>query len=216
MIGRIKKYNKEKGYGFIISEDGNDYFFHISDVKTMVEIALGQIVEFSLKETAKGKAAYNVEIKQKIDTFISCEGINIKKSNIKSYYICTAKRHFLKLYKKNPLLDLGGVKSLFEPRYVHSDDKYIIEPDDLYHQGNIVRIRLYDEEKKEYIWTSDLYQYKDGKIISIGGDIDWNRDIGVMECNVLGITTYSGETYEFNDYMDKESFEKLSEEIKNI
>ncbi|WP_076284411.1 cold-shock protein [Paenibacillus odorifer] len=32
MIGRVKKYFSEKGFGFIESE-GIDYFFHVSEIK---------------------------------------------------------------------------------------------------------------------------------------------------------------------------------------
>ena len=30
MKGTVKKFDKEKGYGFITGEDGQDYFFHYS------------------------------------------------------------------------------------------------------------------------------------------------------------------------------------------
>lgn len=33
MIGRIKMYNEDRGFGFIFGEDEEDYFFHISDFK---------------------------------------------------------------------------------------------------------------------------------------------------------------------------------------
>ncbi|MFD1955286.1 cold-shock protein [Paenibacillus thailandensis] len=36
MIGRVKKYFSEKGFGFIESE-GTDYFFHVSEVKQGVQ-----------------------------------------------------------------------------------------------------------------------------------------------------------------------------------
>ena len=38
MRGRIKRFIEDKGYGFITGEDGQDYFFHISQVRDMVEI----------------------------------------------------------------------------------------------------------------------------------------------------------------------------------
>ena len=30
MLGKVKSFNKDKGYGFITSESGEDYFFHYS------------------------------------------------------------------------------------------------------------------------------------------------------------------------------------------
>ena len=35
MNRRIKMYQANKGYGFIIGEDSNDYFFHVSQVKSV-------------------------------------------------------------------------------------------------------------------------------------------------------------------------------------
>lgn len=31
--GYIKFYNSEKGYGFIKADDGQDFFYHVSDLK---------------------------------------------------------------------------------------------------------------------------------------------------------------------------------------
>lgn len=60
--GRVKWFNNEKGYGFIEYTEKDDIFVHYSAIrqegyKTLVE---GQIVEFTLIETAKGFQALNV------------------------------------------------------------------------------------------------------------------------------------------------------------
>lgn len=62
--GRVKWFNNEKGYGFIEYEElvNEDIFVHYSAIekegyKTLSE---GQIVEFTLIETAKGNQAINV------------------------------------------------------------------------------------------------------------------------------------------------------------
>lgn len=226
MKGRIKKYNKEKGYGFIASEDGKDYFFHISDVKTIIEIELGQIVEFNIKETSKGKAASDIIIREKENCFISFQNVNIKRSNIKSYSFFDCERYFLNLYKRNPKYD-GGFKAwLLVPEYVHSGERYIIEPDDLFRQKDLVKVRYYDEEEKEYVWTRARLFSKDGKLCSMksmGGleddyhnFIDWDKDIGVIKSRGLSVQTYTGESYEFYEYMDKANFEKMCLDIKEI
>ncbi len=63
--GRVKWFNNEKGYGFIEYEGlvDEDIFVHYSSIeqegyKTLKE---GEIVEFTLIETAKGNQAINVK-----------------------------------------------------------------------------------------------------------------------------------------------------------
>ncbi len=63
MIGSVKWFNNEKGYGFIDNEGKEDIFVHYSAIsqdgyKTLAE---GQMVEFELIETPKGLQAINVK-----------------------------------------------------------------------------------------------------------------------------------------------------------
>ena len=62
MLGKVKWFNKEKGFGFIEREDGNDVFVHFSAIqqegfKTLQE---GETVEFDIVEGPKGLQAANV------------------------------------------------------------------------------------------------------------------------------------------------------------
>jgi CspA family cold shock protein len=62
MIGKVKWFSAEKGYGFIEREDGGDVFVHFSAIqedgfKTLVE---GQEVNFDIVEGARGPQAANV------------------------------------------------------------------------------------------------------------------------------------------------------------
>ena len=62
MIGRVKWFNNEKGYGFIEYKQNKDIFVHYSTInregyKTLSE---GQFVEFTLLETTKGYQAVDV------------------------------------------------------------------------------------------------------------------------------------------------------------
>ena len=62
MVGRVKWFNNEKGYGFISQESGDDVFVHFSAIqgkgfKTLEE---GQNVSFEIEEGPRGKQASNV------------------------------------------------------------------------------------------------------------------------------------------------------------
>ncbi len=62
MLGKVKWFNKEKGYGFIEREDGDDVFVHYSAIqeegfKTLNE---GDDVEFDIVEGSRGPQAANV------------------------------------------------------------------------------------------------------------------------------------------------------------
>jgi CspA family cold shock protein len=62
MTGKVKWFNKEKGYGFITNENGEDVFVHYSGInmegyKTLAD---GVNVTYELVETERGVAATNV------------------------------------------------------------------------------------------------------------------------------------------------------------
>ena len=64
MKGKVKNFNKEKGYGFIKTEDGKDVFFHYSELKMegFKTVNANQEVEFEVIETEKGQRAVNITI----------------------------------------------------------------------------------------------------------------------------------------------------------
>lgn len=63
MIGKVKWFNNEKGYGFIEYKENEDIFVHYSaiDVEGYKTLSEGQYVEFTLVETSKGLQAINVK-----------------------------------------------------------------------------------------------------------------------------------------------------------
>jgi CspA family cold shock protein len=62
MTGTIKNINKDKGYGFILGENGAEYFFHRSALKniTMDELEKGRQVAFEDAEGTKGPRAEDI------------------------------------------------------------------------------------------------------------------------------------------------------------
>ncbi len=62
IIGKVKWFNSEKGYGFLAQDNGPDVFVHYSAIqgggyRTLSE---GQTVEFSIEQGPKGLQASNV------------------------------------------------------------------------------------------------------------------------------------------------------------
>lgn len=62
MLGKVKWFNSEKGYGFIEREDGGDVFVHFSAIQEegFKSLAEGQQVKFDIVEGARGPQAANV------------------------------------------------------------------------------------------------------------------------------------------------------------
>jgi cold shock protein len=62
--GIIRRLLEQRGFGFIHSEDGRDFFFHRSDVLHVPFEALrvGQAVEYTLMATTQGPKARRVRV----------------------------------------------------------------------------------------------------------------------------------------------------------
>lgn len=61
--GKIKRVMKDRGFGFITSEDGKEVFFHRSECHEIdfVALAEGQQVGFDLEDDPKGPRARNLK-----------------------------------------------------------------------------------------------------------------------------------------------------------
>jgi CspA family cold shock protein len=64
LIGKVKWFSREKGYGFITKADGQDIFFHRTALvdKKGVWPSEDERVEFQIHDTKKGPEAINVSI----------------------------------------------------------------------------------------------------------------------------------------------------------
>lgn len=111
MKGKIIKYMEDKGYGFILDENGLKRFFHISDTLSPLDIKIYQMVEFEPDENEKGLISKKIQIKntENNNKFIIINNTNIKCSNIKQFGISTDKDIF---YKRT----VGGFFGLTEER----------------------------------------------------------------------------------------------------
>ena len=56
LTGKVKWFNTEKGYGFIIDANGKDVFVHYSSIQA------DQTVSYDLVETDRGPQANNVKV----------------------------------------------------------------------------------------------------------------------------------------------------------
>lgn len=64
VTGKVKWFNKQKGYGFIEQKDGKDLFVHYTGIKGdgFKNLQEGEPVQFDVADGEKGPKAINVEI----------------------------------------------------------------------------------------------------------------------------------------------------------
>ena len=60
MKGKIKFYNRMKGFGFIIGDDGTEYFVHESGLNDGVSIHENDKVTFNVEQGDRGPKAVKV------------------------------------------------------------------------------------------------------------------------------------------------------------
>lgn len=61
--GFVKMYDKSKNYGFIVMDDGEEFFFHTGDISNIGNAPLreGDRVKFDIKDDFKGSKAVNIK-----------------------------------------------------------------------------------------------------------------------------------------------------------
>ena len=64
MKGTVKWFNRIKGYGFVLGDDGSEYFIHYTSLPKNVVLNENDKVEFEPGESEKGKIANNVKLEE--------------------------------------------------------------------------------------------------------------------------------------------------------
>lgn len=63
IVGKVKYYNNEKGFGFLTRDDGKaDIFFHQTRMVNIQNPAIGLRVKFLIEDSAKGPRATKIEL----------------------------------------------------------------------------------------------------------------------------------------------------------
>ena len=63
MTGTVKEYDRNRGFGFITGDDGDDYFVHVSGLGPKLQkfgLRAGQKIAFDTDYDHKGDKAINV------------------------------------------------------------------------------------------------------------------------------------------------------------
>ena len=61
--GEVKFFNEEKGYGFIIRENGPEIFFHVTGLIYSTKPMKGDKVRFNIITAQKGPKAIDIDIR---------------------------------------------------------------------------------------------------------------------------------------------------------
>lgn len=199
MIGRVKMFDETRGFGFILGNDGNDYFVHITEVKSAESLTTGTTVEFEPGENQKGKAAKRVAIvayNASRPSFVDFGKTRIRFSNIKNYGIASAPVYYAKVFV---LVEKEGKSKLFgKYRYKERVDS-----------GR--RVRLCDtseSDAKSMLCDGSQYYHRyeaeNGKINKVhtgglleSGPVSFEDLVECKNVDYLYVTTYQKDNYRF-------------------
>lgn len=225
MRGRVTNYLDDKGFGFVKDENGENRFFHISNVVGMNDITKGSLVEFSPSKNEKGLICLKINVvKRTKSNFISVGNTNIKVSNIKEFgvsYSSNIKAIKTPIYERNQeyfdkkvAAGKNPLKHILLPKKIINTALYVEVPKSEFE----IRRRKggdyfsdYDEYVLPYVLIriTPTYNEKDYSRITIINE----NDVKFIYWKYLYITTYQNDNYQFyeDDIDIDETTDKLNE-----
>ena len=116
MNGTITTWFKDKGFGFIKDENGDNRYFHVIKVANPELIKKDAAVTFEPTTNNKGLSAYAVKVAPE-STYIYIAGERIKLTSIKSYLVYSEEVPAdIRIDKENAVLSVGILMSSIKPK----------------------------------------------------------------------------------------------------
>lgn len=155
MKGRIIKFFEDKGYGFLIDENGEQRFFHVKSVKSPLDICVRAEVEFSPLETPKGMSAVDIVVlvKNEKSRYVKIGDIRLARSNIKKYSV--SDEYYYQVIDKNFKSEGAKAFSVIGEvaKVLLSSGDYDSESSLLKEKKPILSLHVRTYQGDDYVWT---------------------------------------------------------------
>ncbi|MER0127082.1 cold-shock protein [Franconibacter daqui] len=116
MNGKITTWFKEKGFGFIKDENGDNRYFHVIKVANPELIKKDAAVTFEPTTNNKGLSAYAVKVVPE-SKYIYIAGERLKLTSIKSYVVFSEEvPASTRIDKENAVLSVGALMNSIKPK----------------------------------------------------------------------------------------------------
>ncbi|ADP09697.1 MULTISPECIES: cold-shock protein [Erwinia] len=116
MNGTITTWFKDKGFGFIKDENGDNRYFHVIKVANPELIKKDAAVTFEPTTNTKGLSAYAVKVAPE-SKYIYIAGERLKLTSIKSYLVYSEEVPAdTRIDKENTVLSVGVLMSSIRPK----------------------------------------------------------------------------------------------------
>ncbi|WP_440863985.1 cold-shock protein [Symbiopectobacterium purcellii] len=116
MNGTITTWFKDKGFGFIKDENGDNRYFHVIKVANPDLLKKGAAVSFETTTNNKGLSAYAVKVEPE-SKYIYIAGERIKLTAIKSFLVFSEEVSAdTRIDKENTVLSVGALMGNIRPK----------------------------------------------------------------------------------------------------